>query len=32
MVQAIQETGLTTFPATCPWATGQILALDWMPS
>lgn len=32
MVQAIQETGLTTFPATCPWSTGQILALDWLPS
>jgi hypothetical protein len=29
---AIKETGLDTFPETCPWSVGNLLDLDFLPS
>lgn len=31
IVQAIQETGLTDFPLSCPWAVGDMLREGWLP-
>ena len=30
--QAAQETGLSSFPECCPWSSGQVLGLDWLPA
>lgn len=31
VAQAAQETGLDSFPACCPWTSGQVLNPDWLP-
>lgn len=28
---AIAETGLDSFPASCPWSFEQVLSADWLP-
>ncbi len=32
VTQASKETGLGNFPASCPWAFGQIMDVDFWPS
>ncbi len=29
--QAAEETGLASFPETCPWSTAEILDQEWLP-
>jgi hypothetical protein len=31
LLQAIQETGLDSFPEACPWTVSEILNPDWLP-
>jgi hypothetical protein len=31
LLVAIQETGMSNFPDTCPWAMDDILRNEWMP-
>ena len=31
LAAAIEETGLTDFPATCPWEAEQVLNPEWLP-
>lgn len=31
LAAAIEETGLTDFPATCPWKAEQVLDSEWLP-
>jgi len=31
IVQAIQETGLTAFPLSCPWSAEDMLREGWLP-
>ncbi len=31
VVAAASETGLGSFPETCPWGVDQVLSTDWLP-
>ena len=31
LLQAIQETGLDSFPEACPWTVSEILNPEWLP-
>jgi Domain of unknown function DUF29 len=32
VVQAIKETGIGTFPETCPWSMADVLSENWLPT